>query len=41
MVDESDVIQLTFTLNMTTAQVVKIVSHCQQQQSYSRLYSPR
>ena len=40
MVDESDMIQLTFTLNMTTVQFVKNVSHCQQQQSYSRPHSP-
>ena len=40
MVDEGDVIQLTFTLKLTTAQVDKNVSHFQQQQSYSRLHSP-
>ena len=40
MVDESDVTQLTLTLKMNPAQVVKNVSHCQQQQSYSRLHSP-
>lgn len=34
VVDESDVIQLTFTLNMTTVQFVKNVSHCQQQQGH-------
>ena len=41
MVHESEVIQLTFTLKLTTVQVDKNVSHCQQQQSYSRLHSPR
>ena len=39
-IPSTDVIQLTLTLEMTTAQVVENVNHCQQQQSYSGQLSP-
>ena len=43
IIPSTDVIQLTLTLKMTTAQVMTgcgNVSHCQQQQSNSGLHSP-
>ena len=40
IIPSTDVIQLTLTLKMTTAQVIETSVHYEQQQSYSGLRSP-